>query len=81
MEEVKQEMAEAVKDIKMDEFKRCCEQWKKVSLDLLHQMESTLKVTEVSTCKNKYTIFINKFWVFGGGSTSHNHLKFFKRVF
>ena len=29
VEEVKQKMAEALKDIKIDEFKDCSEQWKK----------------------------------------------------
>ena len=29
VEEVKQETAEALKDIKIDEFKNCFEQWKK----------------------------------------------------
>ena len=53
-----------VKAIEIDEFKTCSEQWKKVSLGVLHQMESTLKGTEVYTHKNKYTIFINKFQVF-----------------
>ena len=36
-------MAEALKDIKIDEFKNCFEQWKKVLMGILHQMESTLK--------------------------------------
>ena len=39
----------------------CFAQWKKILIGVLHQMESTWKVTEVLTCKNKYTIFINKF--------------------
>ena len=52
MEEVKQKMAEALKGIKIDEFQNrflpTDEQWgKKVSIGVLHQMESTLKVTEV----------------------------------
>ena len=29
LEEMKQKMAEALKDIKIDEFKNCFEQWKK----------------------------------------------------
>ena len=46
MEEVRQKMAEAPKGIRTDEFKNCFEQWnKEVSIDVLHQMESTLKVT------------------------------------
>ena len=40
-------MAEALKGIKIDKFKNCFEQWKNISVDVLHQMESTLKVTEV----------------------------------
>ena len=36
-----------LKDIKIDEFKNCFEQWKKVLIGVLHQMESNLKVTEV----------------------------------
>ena len=46
-EEVKQKTAEALKDIKTDEIKNCFEQWRKGSIDVLHQMVSTLKVTEV----------------------------------
>ena len=30
---------------------------KNVSIGALHQLESTLKVTEIYTCKNKYKIF------------------------
>ena len=41
-------MTEGPKDIRIDEFKNYFEQWKKnVSIGALHQMESTLKVTEV----------------------------------
>ena len=47
VEEVKQKTAEALKAIKIDEFRNCFEQWKKVSIGVLHQMESTLKMTEV----------------------------------
>ena len=51
-------MAEALKGIKIDKFKSGFEQWEKTfQLDVLHRTESTWKVTEVSTCKNKYTIF------------------------
>ena len=39
--------AEAPKGIKIDKFKNCLKQWKKVLIGVLHQMESTLKVTEV----------------------------------
>ena len=47
VEEVKQKMAEALKGIKINEFKNCFKQWKNVSISVLHQMESTLKVPEV----------------------------------
>ena len=53
VEEVKQKMPEALKGIKIVEFKNCFEQRKKVMMGVLHQMESTLKATEVSTCKKK----------------------------
>ena len=45
VEEVKQKMAEALKGIKINEFKNCFEQWKN-STGVLHQTESTLKVTK-----------------------------------
>ena len=38
---------EALKDIKINEFKNCFEQWKNISIGVLYQIESTLKVTEV----------------------------------
>ena len=41
------ETAEALKGIGIDKFKNCFEQWKKVSIGVLHQMESTLRATEV----------------------------------
>ena len=45
MEEVKQKRAEA---LKIDRFKHCFEQGKRnILIGVLHQMESTLKVTEV----------------------------------
>ena len=47
VEEVKQKMAEALKGIKTDKFKNCSEQWKKVLIDVLNQMESAQKVSEV----------------------------------
>ena len=47
VEKVKEKMAEALKGIKIDEFRNCFEQWKKVSIGVLHQMERTLEVTEV----------------------------------
>ena len=39
-------MAEALKGIRIEKFKNCLEQWKNVSMGVLHQMESALKVTE-----------------------------------
>ena len=33
---------------------------KNVSIGVLHKMESTLRASEVQTCKNKYTIFFYK---------------------
>ena len=48
-------MAKALNGIKIDEFKDCSGQWEDVSVGGLHQMESTLRVTE--TRKNKYTKF------------------------
>ena len=47
VEEVKQHTAEALNGIKTNEFKTCFEQWKNVQIGVLHQTESTLKVTEV----------------------------------
>ena len=43
VEEVKQKTAEALKGIKVNEF----DQWNKVSIGVVHQMEGMLKVTEV----------------------------------
>ena len=43
----KTKMAETLKGIKINKFKNCFEQWKKVLIVVLHQMEITLKVTEV----------------------------------
>ena len=59
VKEVKQKTAEALelRGIKIHELKNCFEQWKKVLISVLHQMESDLKVTKVWTCKSKYTIF------------------------
>ena len=56
VEEVKQTTTEVLKDIKINELKNWAVE-KNISLGVLHQMESTLKVTEVQTCKNKCTIF------------------------
>ena len=47
VEKVKEKTAEALKSIKIDEIKNCFEQWEKISTGVRHQMESTLKVTEV----------------------------------
>ena len=47
VEEMKQKMEEVQKGIKISKFKNCFEQWKKVLIGILHQMESTLKVTIV----------------------------------
>ena len=47
VEEVNQKMAEALKGIKIDKFKTVLSSGKNVSIGVLHQMESTLKVTEV----------------------------------
>ena len=47
MEELKQKMAEALKDIKMDKSKNCFEQCTNITLGVLHQMEGTLNMTKV----------------------------------
>ena len=47
VEEVKQKTAEALKDIKMDEFRNCFEQWKKCLNSCIASVERALKVTEV----------------------------------
>ena len=44
VEGVKQKIAEALRGIKIDEFKNCSEQWEK---NASNQTESALKVTEV----------------------------------
>ena len=38
VEAVKQKMADTLKGIKIEEFKNCFEQWKNISLGVLHQM-------------------------------------------
>ncbi|KAF7242651.1 Inactive N-acetylated-alpha-linked acidic dipeptidase-like protein 2 [Varanus komodoensis] len=43
VEEVKAKTAEALKGIKINKFKTCFEQWKNVSMAVLHQLESTVK--------------------------------------
>ena len=45
--EVKQEMVETLKGIKIKELKTVLNSGKNVSIGVLHQMVSTLKVTEV----------------------------------
>ena len=47
VEKLKQKMTEALKGIKIDEFKNCFEEWKNILIGILHQMENILKVTEV----------------------------------
>ena len=40
-------MTEALKGFKIDKFKTVLSSGKKVSIGVLHQMQSTLKVTEI----------------------------------
>ena len=47
VEQLEQKAAEALKGIKIDKCKNWLEQWKKTLIGVLHQMESTLNVTEV----------------------------------
>ena len=47
VEEVKQKVAETIKVIKNNEFKNSLSSGKHISISTLHEMESTLKVTEV----------------------------------
>ena len=54
VEEVKQKTTKRQENL---DVRNCFEQWKNVPIGVLHQMESTLKVTEVLIYKNKYTIF------------------------
>ena len=56
-EEVKQKMAEALKASKWTSSKTVLSSARNISIGVSYQMESTLKVTEIYTCKNKYTIF------------------------
>ena len=54
----KKKMAEALKNNKTDKLlsvENWLGQWKNILIGILQQMESALKVTEVYTCKNKYT--------------------------
>ena len=57
VKQVKQKMAEALKSIKINGTKTVWGSGKNVLIGILRQMESTLKVAEIETCKNKYTIF------------------------
>ena len=79
MEEVKQKMAEALKGIKIDGLQNCFEQWKNISIGVLYQMESTLKVTEIEHVKYTF-FFINKFQFFGSPPYKYirNHINNFK---
>ena len=45
VEEVKQKMAEALKNTQTNEFKTVLSSGKKVSIGVLHHMDHTLKVT------------------------------------
>ena len=47
VEELKQKTAEALKGIKVDKFKKLFWAVEKISVGVLKQMESSLKVTEV----------------------------------
>ena len=48
--------AEVLKGVKIDWVQKVVSSEKNVLIGVLHQIESTLKVTEVKTCKNKYTV-------------------------
>ena len=66
VEEVKQKTSEALKGIKIAEFKNCFEQWKKVLIGVLHQVEGTFKVTDrFKHVKLNTQFFINKFCFLG----------------
>ena len=56
VEEVKQNMAEALKSIQIDEFQNCLEQWKNVSIGVLHHVKINTQ------------FLINKFWFWGSPS-------------
>ena len=51
---MKQKTAEVQKGMKTGDIKNCFEQWKKISIGVLHEMESTLKDAEVYICKKTY---------------------------
>ena len=86
-------MAGALKGTKIDKFINVFEQWEKVSIGVLHQMDSTLKFKHV---RIHTQCFINKFWLFAppplptactppsafqmGGSISHLVLQGFAEI-
>ena len=47
IEEVKQKTGEALKSIKINEFKNCSKQWENVYIGVLYQMENTWKMTGI----------------------------------
>ena len=49
--------AEALKGITIDTFKTCFEQWKKVSIGVLHHMEGILKVTNFKHVRTNAQFF------------------------
>ena len=57
VKEVKQKIAEALKGIKISKFKTDLNIAKNISIHVLHETESTLKETEVYTCKDRNTTF------------------------
>ena len=64
-EVVKQKTAEALKGIKINMFRNCFEQWKNISIGILHQMERTFKGTEFKHVRINTQFCINKFPFFG----------------
>ena len=65
-------MAETLKGIKINDFKNFFEQWKKCLDRYIASNGEHWRVTEIETCKNKYTIFINKFLFCGPSLYMHN---------
>ena len=64
VEEVIQ-MAEALKHIRIEEFKNCFEQWKKVLIGVFHPMGRVLwRWLKFKHVRINTQTFINKFWVF-----------------
>ena len=62
LEKVKQRTVKALKRHQNWQVKKlfwamenCFKLWKNVSIDILYQMETTLKVIEIETCKNRHT--------------------------